>query len=139
MPSYFFPNSHGCNMFLQSLQNDDFFSILSQVVQHHKIFLKDFRNQASQQRCQSHQLVIHTDVEYSVYRVVSRGNDHCFLKLESYLVCVVGSASGDINCIDQMVIFPNALNCCCLVQKTEELFLQRWKCSLVTFHTASAS
>ena len=48
-------------------------------MQHHEIRLKDFHNQGSQQRCQSRQLVIHSDVciqvVYSVYSYVSRGND----------------------------------------------------------------
>ena len=54
-------------MLVQLLKYDDFFSIPSQVAQHHKIFLKDFRNQASQQRCQSHQLVIHSDIAFFFY------------------------------------------------------------------------
>ena len=53
-------------MLVQSLQYDDFFSKLSQVVQHHKIRLKGFPNQASEEKCQSRQLVIHSDAVYSV-------------------------------------------------------------------------
>ena len=53
-------------MLVQLLQYDDFFLTLSQVVQHHEMRLKDFLNQANQQRSQSRQLQIHSDVVYSV-------------------------------------------------------------------------
>ena len=76
-------------MLVQLLKYDDFFSIPSQVAQHHKIFLKDFRNQASQQRCQSHQLVIHSDIvffflsgflsrTFTIHRTAGEGGGYLF-------------------------------------------------------------